>query len=87
MQEYDAAGLRIAHCDLYRVESVVELDELGLDDALAGGVVLIEWPERARERIPVDALNIRIEVTGESERLMHISGPERWADLLAPGGR
>jgi tRNA threonylcarbamoyl adenosine modification protein YjeE len=86
VQEYAAAGLRIAHCDLYRVESETELDELGLDDALSDGVVLIEWPEHAPGRIPGDALNIRIEITGESERRMHLSGPQRWAHLLASEG-
>jgi tRNA threonylcarbamoyl adenosine modification protein YjeE len=86
VQEYAAGGLRIAHCDLYRVESVTELDELGLDDALSEGVLLVEWPERARERIPGDALNIRIEITGEIERRMHLSGPVRWAHLLTGTG-
>jgi tRNA threonylcarbamoyl adenosine modification protein YjeE len=83
VQEYAAGGLRIVHCDLYRVESVTELDELGLDDAPSEGVVLVEWPERAPERIPGDALNIRIEITGENERRMHVSGPVRWAHLIA----
>lgn len=86
VQEYAAAGLRIAHFDLYRVESVTELDELGLDDALSECVVLVEWPERAQGRIPGDALKIRIEITGESERRMHLSGPQRWAPLLADKG-
>jgi len=85
VQEYDTPGLRVTHCDFYRVERAVELDELGLDDALADGAVLIEWPERAAARIPPDALTVRIEIAGENGRRMEISGPQRWAHLLASG--
>ena len=46
MQRYETPRLTLTHCDFYRLEPA-ELDELGLDDALSEGVVLIEWPERA----------------------------------------
>ncbi|HEY6578147.1 MAG TPA: tRNA (adenosine(37)-N6)-threonylcarbamoyltransferase complex ATPase subunit type 1 TsaE [Rhizomicrobium sp.] len=82
VQTYETPQLKVAHCDLYRIEDPAELDELGLDDALLGGAVLMEWPERAPGRIASDALHIRIEVLGESERLMQFSGPARWAHLL-----
>jgi tRNA threonylcarbamoyl adenosine modification protein YjeE len=83
VQDYATAHLRIAHFDLYRVESVEELDELGLDDALEGGAVILEWPERAAGHLPSDALNIQIEIEGENERRLHLSGPARWAQLVA----
>ena len=35
------------HLDLYRVNSVAELTELGLDDMLDQGIVVVEWPERS----------------------------------------
>lgn len=38
--------LPIAHVDLYRIEADEELVELGLDDYLWDGALLIEWPER-----------------------------------------
>jgi tRNA threonylcarbamoyladenosine biosynthesis protein TsaE len=38
--------LPVWHVDLYRVEQAEELEELGLDEALYDGVLLIEWPER-----------------------------------------
>ncbi|HEY2444637.1 MAG TPA: tRNA (adenosine(37)-N6)-threonylcarbamoyltransferase complex ATPase subunit type 1 TsaE [Rhizomicrobium sp.] len=86
VQEYQAGGLRVLHCDLFRVENAAELDELGLDEALTDGAVLIEWPERARERLRQDALSIRIEILSESERRMELSGPARWAHLVAGVG-
>lgn len=46
-QSYPDGRLPALHLDLYRLADPDELDELGLDDALEGGVALIEWPERA----------------------------------------
>ena len=51
-----------------------ELDELGLEEGLQDGALLIEWPERAPSRIPGDALWIEMEIAGESERRMKIYG-------------
>ena len=38
--------LPVWHVDLYRIEEPRELEELGLDEALHDGALLIEWPER-----------------------------------------
>ena len=82
VQHYDTTRLKIAHCDFYRIENPAEVDELGLEDALKEGAILVEWPQRAPRRIPPDALRIRIEIVGESERAVQFSGPARWAQLL-----
>jgi len=59
VQNYEANGLSIAHFDLYRLKTADELDELGWDDALADGIALVEWPERAGTRLPPDRLVAR----------------------------
>ena len=82
VQHYETPRLAVRHYDFYRIETPRELDELGLDEALDEGAVLIEWPERAPERIPADALHIRLSVTGERARLAKIAGPARWRDIL-----
>jgi tRNA threonylcarbamoyladenosine biosynthesis protein TsaE len=82
VQQYDTPRLKIAHCDFYRIEEAAEVDELGLEDALKEGAVLVEWPERAPHRIPEDALRIQMEFIGENERAVQFSGPARWAQLL-----
>lgn len=46
VQTYDAPGFTLWHLDLYRLTDPEETLELGLDDALADGVLLIEWPDR-----------------------------------------
>jgi len=87
VQEYETPRLKILHCDLYRVADCAELNELGLEDALRESAVLIEWPERAKSRIPQDALWIEMEISGEGERRMTVSGPERWSHLRGRGRR
>ena len=46
MQTYDAAAFNIVHLDLYRLKTPEESYELGLDDALANSVLIIEWPDK-----------------------------------------
>ena len=60
MQRYETPRLTLTHCDFYRLEPS-ELDELGLDDALTEGAVLIEWPERAARWLPADRLDITMD--------------------------
>lgn len=46
VQIYEAGGLAIWHFDLYRLADPDEIYETGWEEALAGGIVLVEWPER-----------------------------------------
>ena len=47
ISEYRADGLLLHHVDLYRIEGQEQLENLGLDDILAGtGYVLVEWGEK-----------------------------------------
>ena len=46
VQTYDSARGTIWHFDLYRLARADDALELGLEDALADGITLIEWPER-----------------------------------------
>jgi tRNA threonylcarbamoyladenosine biosynthesis protein TsaE len=52
VQTYDLPGGTVWHFDLYRLESPDEVWELGLEEALAGGISLIEWPERMGALLP-----------------------------------
>jgi len=82
VQTYETPGLAVRHYDLYRIETEDELDELGLEDALAEGAVLIEWPERAPARMPQGALTIALSLAGGTARKAKISGPKRFLDAL-----
>jgi tRNA threonylcarbamoyladenosine biosynthesis protein TsaE len=65
VQFYVAPSLRIAHFDLYRVVRLEEIDEIGLDEALEDGAVVIEWPERLQGHLPADRLDIDLSILGE----------------------
>ena len=80
VQSYDTTP-PVAHYDLYRLKSAREMDELGFEDALDRGAVLVEWPERAPEVLPPEALHVRLGLR-ETGRLARITGPGRWASDL-----
>src|SRR4051812_641078 len=80
VQNYDTDPA-IAHYDLYRLKSPREMAELGFEDALDQGAVLVEWPERAPEALPPEALHVRLALR-ETGRLARITGPGRWENLL-----
>ncbi len=68
--------LPIAHVDLYRIEQEDELIELGLDDYLYDGALLIEWPERLARGWP-EALALRISGAGDA-RVLTAEVPAAW---------
>lgn len=60
--------LPVGHVDLYRIDDPDEIEELGLDEAAADSVLLIEWPERAAGRWP-EALRLTLTAEGDGRRL------------------
>lgn len=69
--------LPIAHVDLYRIEDAAELIELGLDDYLYDGVLLIEWPERLGAEGWAGALHLGISGQGDA-RVLTAEVPAAW---------
>jgi tRNA threonylcarbamoyladenosine biosynthesis protein TsaE len=79
VQTYEAPRLIVYHYDLYRLEDPREIAELGLDEALEDGAVLVEWPERAGGLLPEDALTVSLTMPDAQNRLAELTGPARWA--------
>jgi tRNA threonylcarbamoyladenosine biosynthesis protein TsaE len=65
MNIYEGKDISLCHVDLYRVERG-ECEPLSIDEFLEGGVVAVEWAERADWWD--DIVKIDIEVVGENER-------------------
>jgi tRNA threonylcarbamoyladenosine biosynthesis protein TsaE len=74
VHEYRGGRMRLYHADLYRLDRAATAD-LGLEEmGIADGVLAIEWPERLAHAIP-DAITVRIEITGDTERRISVLNP------------
>jgi tRNA threonylcarbamoyladenosine biosynthesis protein TsaE len=77
--------LPMYHIDLYRLEDIDEVIDLGLDDYLYGnGVCVVEWADRAMDVLPPEHLLVKISSLTDSSRefVMQPSG-ERYKELLS----
>ncbi len=82
VQTYEADGLPIWHADLYRLSDPDELIELGLEDALEQGLLLIEWPDRMADELPRERLDIELKEVGEG-RVARLTGRgHSWEDRV-----
>ncbi len=75
----------IYHVDLYRIETPEELASIGLDDVLADdSLTIIEWAERAADRLPHEHLLIEMDVLGEDTRRIRLTPRgTRYAQIVA----
>ena len=53
--------LPLLHADLYRLSAPEEIAELALEEEAAGGVLVVEWPERWAGGLPADRLTVLFE--------------------------
>jgi len=77
VQFYEGPRLKVAHFDLYRLESAEEAYEIGLDEALEDGAAVIEWPERLAGALPPDRLDVEIALE-ESGRTAWLTPHGAW---------
>jgi tRNA threonylcarbamoyladenosine biosynthesis protein TsaE len=70
VQSYDTPSGTIWHFDLYRLNRADDVWELGFEDALADGIILIEWPERLGAALPARRLDLTLR-PGETEEARH----------------
>ena len=64
----------IWHADLYRLTHPDEVVELGLEDAFASAICLVEWPDRLGSLLPTNPLRLKLETWGDGRRATLISG-------------
>ena len=83
VQPYEDLDPPVWHVDLYRVEDVSELEELGLD-AAAEGVLLVEWPEKAGSSAWPQALGLALEFAEDGARRLTAQVPPSWQDRWPP---
>ncbi len=86
VQEY-VGRLRVQHADLYRLSGPRDLDDVGLFALGVDGLVVVEWPDRAGELIPPQALWLRIERVTPLRRRVRSSGHGPRAEALLNAAR
>jgi tRNA threonylcarbamoyladenosine biosynthesis protein TsaE len=78
----------LVHVDLYRIGSLAELPELGIEEAYDRAATAIEWADKYWDLLPVDALHVAIAVHGDAREL-HVRGcgprTQRLLSALAAG--
>ena len=72
INEYQNKSGKIVHMDLYRVEDINEINELGLFEYLEKNIVIIEWPEIILKMIDIKYSLINITFINEKERKLSI---------------
>ncbi len=83
MNEYEGATLRLYHADLYRLEDPEQVAELALDELAEKGVLVVEWPERAPNEMPLEHLLARLAYDGAKARTIEIEGVGARYEALA----
>lgn len=81
VQVYEA-DVEIWHADLYRLTHPDEVLELGLDDAFATAICLVEWPDRLGGLLPPRAVRVALRAEGEG-RVAVVTGDLPWMGALA----
>lgn len=84
VQTYEAPKFEIWHCDLYRLTTPYEAQELGLEDAFETALCLIEWPDRLGDLTPPDALLFNLKTT-DTPQVRHATlsaTSPRWCAIL-----
>jgi len=82
--------LPLTHIDVYRLDHVQELFDLGIAEIVdGGGVTVVEWGDVVTPALPADRLEVRLDDgEAEDERLVDLEavGPD-WASRMTALGR
>lgn len=73
INQYKCNNKIVVHIDLYRVNNLIEINELGLFDYLENNLVIIEWPEIILNQIDFNYTLITIKFIDKSHRKLSIS--------------
>jgi tRNA threonylcarbamoyl adenosine modification protein YjeE len=83
VQVYELAGGPVYHFDLYRISDPEEAYELGIEEAFADGITLIEWPENLGGLLPAERLDVALAMgADENARRVVVRGHGDWAQRI-----
>ena len=77
VHEYRSPRAPVIHVDLYRLERAAQLPQIGWHDFVASpAVLLVEWPERALDALPVGHLTLRLEHLPDRPDVRRLTWPD-----------
>ena len=72
--EYDINQIKINHYDLFRINSLDEIHNLGLFDDITNAITLIEWPQKIKPK-PKNLIELNFEYGNDyKKRILKIKG-------------
>ncbi|MCY3702477.1 MAG: tRNA (adenosine(37)-N6)-threonylcarbamoyltransferase complex ATPase subunit type 1 TsaE [Rhodospirillales bacterium] len=81
VEQHSTGAGDVWHFDLHRLERADDVWELGLEDALADGITLIEWPEIVERLLPPARLTLRLDHAGTG-RTVTLEPGATWGSRL-----
>jgi tRNA threonylcarbamoyladenosine biosynthesis protein TsaE len=86
VQAYEPPEVRMPlwHVDLYRLDDGAAAAELGLDEALEDGALLIEWPERLGDALWPQTLRLAFQLAPDGARRLTWQAPAAWEGRWPP---
>lgn len=83
VQAYETEAGPVYHFDMYRLEKPEDAFELGIEDAFADAISLIEWPDRLGALLPSRRLDIALAyAAAQSARRATLTGHGDWSERL-----
>ena len=86
LHTYELGSVTFWHFDLFRIERLPDVYELGIEDALETGICLIEWPKIMAKLLPTERLELEFFYQGEYSRRVSLRGEEAWKQRLRKVG-
>ena len=73
VNEYEIPGSVIYHFDFYRIESLAEAFDVGIEDYFySGNYIFIEWPEKIAEILPENSNIVTLKKTNNRSRTLKL---------------
>jgi tRNA threonylcarbamoyladenosine biosynthesis protein TsaE len=78
VRQYPCALGQLVHVDVYRLERLAEVTDLGLADLVEDGVALVEWGDVARPALGAVTWTVSVDRPGDGDddRVVTVSGEE-----------
>ena len=74
LQTYETPNFTLYHFDFYRLKDPTEAYEIGIEDAFAEGVSLIEWPDKIASLVPQAHKSISFQILDNGDRKIVAEG-------------